>query len=422
MKEGQSNLITSQGVAVIEKVSGTHPKFPERTKGYLQYYSDKLDARLLLLDTDKKIVYDSYEEFDKGMSLNSNLIGQLDTKDSQIYKTDSFGYVQYTLLKLPTDSGFLLIIKDINSIYKDISNYKNWILSITSVIVIIFFILSYFISSWFTKPIRELTMKLRLITPNKREFNMNYKSNDEIGNLIVTINNMVNELNKYEILQKQFISSSSHELKTPLATIQLISENLPSVKYKEELFDDFLNDLSGQVDKMKKIIDQLLNLHKDWDKKINKSSYDLSLIKEHILHQFEYLADSKQINIIFEIDQGHIQVDTDLFLRGLDNIISNALRYTPSGGEVTVTVQYKINQCQIKICDNGIGIQKEDLIYIFEPFYRSNDAIQWNSDGTGLGLSIVKQMVELHNGEILIKSNPGTGTCVEIMLYFKNDT
>ncbi|MDF2947840.1 MAG: phoR [Bacillales bacterium] len=111
-----------------------------------------------------------------------------------------------------------------------------------------------------------------------------------------------------------------------------------------------------------------------------------------------------------------------LWLMGLDNLISNALRYTPSGGEVTVTVQYKINQCQIKICDNGIGIQKEDLTYIFEPFYRSNDAIQWNSDGTGLGLSIVKQMVELHNGEILIKSNPRTGTYVEIMLYFKNDT
>jgi signal transduction histidine kinase len=423
MKEGQTSLVYSQGVAVVEKLNGTYPKFPDRTSGYLQYFSEKLDSRLILLDNDKKVINDSFGEFNKGLPITVNIVEQASNDtNSQIYKTDSFGYVQYTLLKLSSDNGFLLIIKDINSIYKDITDFKNWVLRITAIIVSIFFVLSYFISFWFTKPISDLISQLRQITPHRREFKMKYKSKDEIGNLINTISVMVNQLSKYEVLQRQFISSSSHELKTPLATIQLISENLSSVKYNEELFDEFINDLTNQVNKMKKIISQLLDLHKDWDKKINRSAFDISLIKKHILEQFEYLAESKQIRFRFDIDQGHIHVDKELFLKGLDNLISNALRYTPNGGEVSVAISNKDTTCRIVICDSGIGIQNQDLIYIFEPFYRSNDAIQWNSDGSGLGLTIVKQMVELHEGEIFIQSYPNNGTCVEIIFNFKNDT
>ncbi|HEY0826761.1 MAG TPA: HAMP domain-containing sensor histidine kinase [Bacilli bacterium] len=433
---GQAGVMGSQGAAVVEKINGTYPKFPDRTMGYLQFYSKQLDARLFLLDEKNEVVFDTSGQVSQGTSLNLSILAKVKGQPvSEFIKTGPFGYVQYTMLplhqivngKIPDSNnsahGYLLVVKDINVVYEDIHSFQRWMLGLMFAAVVLFFIVCFPVASWFTKPIADLIDNLRKISPHKRSFAMKYKRKDEIRKLVDAITEMVGQLNHYEQRQRQFLSASSHELKTPLATIQLIVENLKFVQHDDRLFKEFTGDLSGQIDKMKQMVDQLLDIHRVWDKPIERDWVSLDEAEKHIKDHFLLLAEHKEIRLVFQTDSGAVFVDRDLFFRGLDNLVSNAVRYSPEGSEVIISFKMKGKELvQCSVCDRGIGISKEDLLNVLEPFYRAKDATEWNQEGTGLGLTIVKQMVDIHGGTMEIKSLPGKGTCVFLYLSNKNDT
>lgn len=437
---GQAEVMSSQGMAVVEKINGTYPKFPDRTLGYLQFYSKQLEARLFLLDEENYVVFDTFGQVIQGTALNLSILAKVKGQPvSEFIRTGPFGYVQYTLLPLnqmgnePNSGsnnlayGTLLIVKDINVVYEDIHSFQRWMLGLMLAAAALFFIVCYLVASWFTKPIADLIGNLRRISPQRRVFVMKYKRKDEIRKLIDAITEMVGELNQYEQRQRQFLSASSHELKTPLATIQLIVENLKFVQYDDKLFVEFTSDLSGQIDKMKHMVDQLLDIHRMWDKPIERVGVTLDEAENHIRDHFLLLAEHKRIRLVFQTDSGVVFVDRDLFFRALDNLVSNAVRYSPEESEVDISFKMRGKEhLHCSVCDQGIGIHHEDLANVLEPFYRAKDAREWNQEGTGLGLTIVKQMVDIHGGTMEIKSVPGKGTCVHIYLNStisnKNDT
>jgi signal transduction histidine kinase len=256
--------------------------------------------------------------------------------------------------------------------------------------------------------------QLKKITPQNRTFSLKHLRRDEIKELIDATQNMVEELNMYDERQRRFLSTSSHELKTPLATMQLILENLPYVRENEETYREFVQDLSFQVQKMKQMVDQLLQMNRIGDKPLNKETLSVADIRHHLKQSFQHIAEDKQITLEFEIEPVNFFVDRALFLRGLDNLVSNAIRYSPKGQSVKITSKSEQDQNKISVCDQGIGISPEDLPHIFEPFYRSNDATAWNQEGSGLGLTIVKQMVEMHRGRIDIDTVEKQGTCIHL--------
>src|SRR5690606_30034783 len=133
--------------------------------------------------------------------------------------------------------------------------------------------------------------------------------------------------------------------------------------------------------------------------------------------QFQHVVDSKGIVLHYEHDVPSVVADSDLFIRAVDNLISNAIRYSPDDSNIRVSLnQVDRGRIRFSVCDEGIGIAKEELSYVFEPFYRSSEATRWSQEGSGLGLAIVKQMMDLHGGEIDIESEHGRGTCIH--LYF----
>src|SRR5690606_3474647 len=232
---------------------------------------------------------------------------------------------------------------------------------------------------------------------------LNYPHNDEIKELIKAMQSMVEQLNIYDARQRRFLSTSSHELKTPLTTMYLILENLPYVRDNDESFHEFIHDLMIQVQKMKRMVEQLLPI----------TTYD---IKSHLHTTFPYLSQSKQIYLQFEMEDISIYVDRSLFLHALDNLVANGIQHSPNGSIVSISVKKWSENCIISICDQGIGISDADINHIFEPFFRVNDATEWNQEGSGLGLSIVKQIVDSHQGRIEIESELEQGTCIRIIL------
>ncbi len=418
---GQREISITQGQAVVEQLSGTYPRFPERTEGYLSFYSDRLDARLLVLDYQKKVRFDSFEKFTPGTHLSLTILekgGELPR--TEFVPTTNYGYVQYTLFPLGNEtpaSSFLLMIKDVNVLYEDIRSFQYLMMAVMALAIMVFFLLSFWLAAWFSRPIHDIVRHLQGITPQKRTFTMEYNRKDEIQHLVRAIRQMVDQLNQYELRQRQFISASSHELKTPLTTMQLICENLEHVREDPGQFREFTQDLLVQTDKMKKVVEDLLHINRMWDRPLNLDYITGGEIRNHIEKQFQRVLDSRGLFFRFTIDaDAHFEADWELFFHGVDNLVANAIRYSSENKEIHIGVQKDgdTGESLLFVCDEGIGIAEEDRPYIFEPFYRSKQAMDWDREGTGLGLVIVKLMADRHGGKLELESSVGKGTCVRL--------
>ena len=420
--EGKESLTLNQGASIVERLRGTYPKFPERTMAYLNTYGERLNIRLLIIDSQGQIRHDSFEQLQGYVELNLPILEKEGPLPRTKYtETHNYGYVQHTLL--PLYDSYLLMVEDINTLYEDIRSFQKSILLLIAIAMIIFFIISYFIASWFSTPISTMIFEMKKITRHHRSFTFQYKRNDEIKELVEAIKTMVHQLNEYEKRQRQFLSASSHELKTPLTTMQLISENLPYVREDAPRHQEFVNDLALQINHMKEMVNHLLNINRSWDQPLTIEAITTTEMKEHIERHFQHIANDRNISLDYQLDELKLHGDRQLFFQAIDNMITNAIRYSSANTSITITVQ-KADQHTItlSICDQGIGINKDDIPYLFDPFYRATEAIDWNEDGTGLGLTLVKQMVDRHEGKVEVQSTPGEGTCFHIYLSAKKSS
>lgn len=426
--DNERQVAFSQGTSITSRLTGLLPTFPERAHGYADYYSRQLNVRLILLTPDPYVTYDTFREIDAGRTLSLSIFQDDEPLPRSVFhRTESFGYVQYALFAVDHHrelGGYLLLIKDANVVDRDVRHFRNQVIVLLGAALVCGFVVFYFLASWFTRPIRRMIVNLKQITPQKRQFGMTYRRNDEIGQLVSEIKQMVDQIREYEQRQRRFISTSSHELKTPLATIQLILENLPYLREHAEQHAEYITDLQAQIDRMKKIVQGMLNVYKLADKQLELSPLNLDDIRSHAEKQFQHLTASKRIKLAFEGDrQIALVVDRDSFFEGLNNLISNAIHYSPQQTTVRISISRRASdRICCAVCDQGKGIADKDVPYIFEPFYRANEAIGWNEAGSGLGLAIVKQMVELHRGEIEVVSSPGEGTCVTMVFPITNRT
>ncbi|NLZ93909.1 MAG: HAMP domain-containing histidine kinase [Firmicutes bacterium] len=417
LQAGYEQIALAQGSIILDKVAGTYPESQQRSIGYLQKYSEQLKARLIVLNEDKSVFADSFAELKQGTTLKLAILEQEGYASDFLY-TDDFGYLQYTLLpfKAAVNQGYLLMIQPAEMLYAELSSFRYWVLQALLLSLLIFFILSYVVSTWLTKPIGQIITALKKITPRKRFFSLTYRRQNEIKELIDAIQRMVEELNLYDERQQRFLSTSSHELKTPLATMQLILENLPYVRENEEKYLEFTHDLTLQVQKMKQMVEQLLQITRLGKAPLKKEIISEQDIGEHLLQSFQYLAKNKNIVLQFKLQKAFFNVDKRLFFRALDNLVANAIRYSPAETVVTIKTKSLKEENIVSVFDQGIGISPSDLPHIFDPFFRANDATAWSQEGSGLGLAIVKQIIELHRGKITVNSKPEKGTSVYLTL------
>ncbi|MCT8139206.1 HAMP domain-containing histidine kinase [Anaerobacillus sp. CMMVII] len=416
LQVGYEQVSITQGTTILNQFKETYPYSPNRSIGYLRTYSEQINSRLIMLDEEKKVYVDSFNQLVPNTILHLTILKKETVPGSIFSNTEAFGYVQYTLLPFQTgeSKGYLLMVQDANELFAEVTSFQRWMIQTLLIAVFSFFMISYIVSTWFSKPIRQIITQLKKITPQKRVFSVKHQRQDEVKALIDAIKNMVEELNLYDDRQRRFLSTSSHELKTPLTTMQLIVENLPYVREQEALYGEFVQDLAFQVKKMQRLVDQLLRINSIWDDKCNKELINIHDIQEHLLDSFQYIALGNEIELKFDLEPLEFYVDRELFYRALENLVSNAIRYSPKGRQVKITSKREKGWNKISICDHGIGIGTEDLPHIFELFFRSNDATEWNQDGTGLGLTIVKQIVDLHNGRIEVYSLKNQGTCINL--------
>ncbi|PLR78285.1 cell wall metabolism sensor histidine kinase WalK [Bacillus sp. V3-13] len=241
-------------------------------------------------------------------------------------------------------------------------------------------------------------------------------------NGLITVLHDITEQEKIDMERREFVANVSHELRTPLTTMRSYLEALADGAWKdEEIAPNFLNVAQTETERMIRLVNDLLQLSKMDSKDYQMKKEWLEFIKffHRIIDRFEL---TKKQNVTFKRnlpDQSiFVEADEDKLTQILDNIISNALKYSPEGGEIAFNVEVQEDQILVSVADQGVGIPKENLDNIFDRFYRVDKARTRKLGGTGLGLAIAKEMVNAHGGEIWAESVEGHGTTIYFTLPY----
>lgn len=246
--------------------------------------------------------------------------------------------------------------------------------------------------------------------------------NDRPSGIMVMIQDITEHV-KLDNMRKEFVADVSHELKTPITSIMGYSDTLLEGEYDKETQERFLKVIATESRRMAKLVTDLLTLSRFDNNQIlqEKTKFDLGELVKQCQNNLEIQISQKKhkVECFVTADVPPVYADKEGIERVVINILTNAIKYTPEGGNIKIYVGFVYNDAYIKVIDNGIGIPEDDLKRIFERFYRVDKARTRKMGGTGLGLSIAKEILDRNNGNIDIKSEEGKGTEVVIRIPTK---
>ncbi len=245
---------------------------------------------------------------------------------------------------------------------------------------------------------------------------------------LVAVLHDTTEQEKEERERRLFVSNVSHELRTPLTSVKSYLEALDEGALYDPVAPDFIKVSLDETNRMMRMVTDLLHLSRIDN---TTSQLDVELINftafiTFILNRFDKMRsqdDEKKYELVrdYPINSVWIEIDTDKMTQVIDNILNNAIKYSPDGGKITVSMKTTDDQMILSIKDQGLGIPKQDLPKIFDRFYRVDRARSRAQGGTGLGLAIAKEIIKQHNGFIWAKSEYGKGSTFTIVLPYDKD-
>jgi len=351
-------------------------------------------------------------------------------------QTFNFDYMDYAVYLSNHDNTLecIIYVKDSQEEMRKFSwAMFEIIIQVLLIGLVVAVVLSFFLAKAITLPIQNITKGAVKLADGSFSKKIEITSNDEIGTLTGTFNDMAEKLKAMldqsealELSRREFIANVSHELRTPLTNISIAAETIEDSRAAEDFKARCLSIIMSESERMATIVEDLLIISRLDNRKMmwQFAVADPRTIARNIYETMRGRAEKNNQTLALDLNPGKdipvVYADRVRIEQVLMNIISNALKYTQDGGKIdfSVSVSADIDTPGVKfvIQDNGFGIPEEDLPRIFERFYRVEKARSSEAGGTGLGLSIAKEIVTAHSGQITIDSASGKGTCVTIIL------
>lgn len=324
-----------------------------------------------------------------------------------------FRYARIFLLELIENK---MIISNINLETNMLERLISGVLETIIIAAIIGVLLVIVVARHIIKPIKKINKATEKVA--KGDFSVNLETNrkDEIGELTTNFNKMVKELNNIEYLSKEFMSNVSHEFKTPIASIQGFAKLLKDEKTTEEEKKEYIDIIIEESERLTNLANNIQSLSKIENKEILSTNEEIVLdeqIRKCIVILNQKLEE-KNIDISMEGENITLFGNEDLLQQVWINLINNAIKYTNENGKIEICIKENKNYIEVQVKDNGIGIEKEKQERIFEKFYQVDSS--HGAEGNGLGLAIVKKIIDLHEGEIELKSDYGKGSIFIVKL------
>ena len=418
------------------------------------FYPQLLEAarqsggRLLVVDTDGKVTFDTFDErcgTRLALSEVYSVLGGETDADYGFHQQDGEGRRQAAsvldrlsgrdvsrvwvgcfcaaLWHGGQRTGALVLVTSVQDTVDSLTSMRDQMLGVFLLALAVVLILAGVISRIVTRPVKELSAGIERMSKGDYQHRVHVPGKGEMAQLAAAFNQMSEQVHNLDEARNQFVSNASHELKTPLATIKILVE---SMMYQDDmdpqLRREFLGDIDREIDRLSSVVGDLLTL-------VHIDSHKLRLRREMMLFadtvresvsRLAPLAKKRGQTLKTDIaDSCEMFADPGKLAQVCYNIIENAIKYTPDGGTIAVTLHRAGRDAVLEISDTGVGIPEEDLPHVFDRFYRVDKARSRDTGGTGLGLSIVQQIVRLHAGSVTVASQPGKGTTFTVQLPVK---
>lgn len=302
-------------------------------------------------------------------------------------------------------------------VYNNKADYKKSSLLFSTLLSLLGGVITFFISGHALKPLCDFSKKIEEVqAQNLSDSRIEENKFSELNQLSVSYNKMLERLSEAFKLQRQFTANAAHELRTPLAVMQLQIDLYNSSKHpnNDTSAQQTISMITEQTERLSKMVRTLLDMS-ELQTIARDEEIAISALVEEVLADLEPLAQEKGINLIEKCDNVLLMGSDILIYRLVYNLVENAIKYNFSGGTVTVTATQQNSQLHLTVEDTGNGIPEEPKERIFEPFFRLDKSRSRELGGVGLGLALVREIVRVHNGSILVKNNANSGTTFEVI-------
>lgn len=401
--------------------------------------AQELGGRVLVMDTDAVVQVDSasqqngfrlpYREVrdvligNKENSYGFHSIIRMNSSGEGLLTLNSTRSVWTVYYTAPvTDQGNIiaavLASVSIQDVVDSVQDVLHQITIVFLVVACVIVVATAFLSSWLTKPILTLTNAIRRMGSRGTGIRVHIKGRGELAELGSAFNRMSEQIEDHDRLRDEFVSNASHELKTPLSTMKILSE---SILYQDEvdpaMMKEFFQDVNHEVDRLTGIITDLLRLVQEDinESELNYTRLSLDELVRKVTARLTPLANKKNIQIETRLAPVSMSADAAKLEQIVMNLVDNAIKYTDEGS-VTVSVRSEGGEAVLVVKDTGIGIPEEAIPRLFDRFYRVDKARSRGTGGTGLGLSIVERLIVRHGGYIRVDSTPGKGSTFTVRL------
>lgn len=375
-------------------------------------------SRMIVTDVSGKILYDSTGDTHVGdYALLPEVLQALDNqdvfswnytyKDNMMHSRAAAPIISYGAL-----AGCVYMMENDISQGMLIGTLQNNVLSITLLLEAAVVVFSAFFARSFYKRIRHIHRSMQIIRGGDYSHRVTMGGSDELALLGDEFNALTERLQTSESKRHQFVSDASHELKTPLASIKLLSDSILQNDMDMATVKEFVGDIGNEADRLNRMSTKLLSLTRiDSQVDADCEIVEVAPTIERVLKMLSVIAEKNSVAISSEL-QGNCPIlilEDDLYQIAF-NLVENGIKYNKPGGDLHVSVHRDGENAVLCVTDTGVGIPEESLPHLFERFYRVDKARARKSGGSGLGLSIVRNMVERNGGTIDVSSNLGEGS------------
>ena len=395
----------------------------EEVESELTQVSDIYDGRILVVNTNLVVLKDTYGLEEGKTLIIKEVVDCIKTaKTVEVNSAENREQIIIPVLGSDgsTSSGAVIMDCSMNSVTKMYENIKTISLTLILLLGVIVIVTSILYSGQVVKPIVEASASIAHITQGDFNETLELTKYTELEDMQDKFNTMLSGLQNLEDARQEFVSNVSHELKTPITSIKVLAESLIGQEgLPVEIYQEFMVDINNELERMNKIINDLLSLVK-MEKSaatVNISEINVNEFVEGILKQLRPIAEQRNIEIIFEsVRPVTAQIDDVKLGMAFRNLIVNAIKYNYDGGWVRVSLNADHKFFYLKVSDSGVGIPEELQDSIFERFYRVDKARSRETGGNGLGLAITRSAILLHRGSIKVHSVEKQGTTFNVRI------
>lgn len=415
--QSKQSTMVDKALLAAQEISNSDVLTPASAASAVQRIGGLNVSRLIVTDANARVLYDSNSNAD---GTTYALLPQIATALSG-YDIFTWHYRQGVMCSVAAApivnynsiGGCVYILEYDTEQGRLLQSLQQGILTITVLLEIGLLLFAFVYAFRFSTRLRKIMASMRIIQEGDYTHKVTLSGSDELSILGNEFNHLTERLQTSENKRRQFVSDASHELKTPLASIKLLTDSILQYDMDAETMREFVGDIGNEAERLNRMTLKLLALTKGEVSPEDAESEIICMAPtiDRVVKMLTGIAQENRISIRLDLRQDSMVLihEDDLYQIAF-NLVENGIKYNVPGGTLTVSLHQQEDMAVLRVSDTGMGIPPESINHVFERFYRVDKARSRESGGSGLGLAIVRSMVERNNGEITLQSTVGKGT------------